>query len=169
MRKLTATLVLGLAAAPFVLSGSAAALVLPPRCPPPQPTYLPDQTEVTLNDAVNATTARSGLGTISRDGYVRVSFISATCGGFRLVLHAREIRPGNLGYPTHDGYTTLANVLRGIPSGPVTIRFRLTVRGRALLKYARANGQSLTVFVIVHVRPVGTVVSAESLRIVRVR
>jgi hypothetical protein len=166
MRKLAAILVLGVAAAvPLLASGGAAGQT--PACPK-QSTYLPNQAATTAASAISAATAASGLGSIASDGTFNLTFTSQVCGGFRLVLRAKEIRPGNRGYPRHDGYTTLANVLTHISAGQVTVPIALTQRGLDLLNYARSNGQSLTVFVISHVRPDGTTTSSEAIQITTV-
>ena len=39
------------------------------------------------------------------------AFKTTCSSGLRIVLRAREIRPGNKGIPRHDGYTTIANTL----------------------------------------------------------
>ncbi len=163
MRKLAAILVLGAAAVPLLGGGAVSGAATP--CPT-QPTYLPNQAATTAAAAANA--AGTGLSHIATDGTVSLSFTSAVCGGFRIVLRAKEIRAGNLGYPKHDGYTTLANILTRIPAGPTTVTFMLTQRGLDLLNYARSIGQSLTVFVITHVRPTGTSVSSEAIQIITV-
>ncbi|MCA1689091.1 MAG: hypothetical protein LC720_01145 [Actinobacteria bacterium] len=164
MRKLAAIFVLGVAAAvPLVATGGAAGQAVP--CPP-QSTYTPNAAAVTAAAALSAAT--SGLGSVGTDGSVKLSFTSSVCGGFRLVLRAKEIRPGNRGFPKHDGYTTLANVLTVIPAGPVTVTFTLTQRGLDLLNYARSVSQSLTVFVIAHVRPRGSNTSSEAIQIVTI-
>jgi hypothetical protein len=166
MRKLAAIFVLGVAAAvPLVATGGAAGQAVP--CPP-QSTYSPNQAATTAAAAINAATSASGLGSVGTDGSVKLTFTSSVCGGFRLVLRAKEIRPGNKGFPKHDGYTTLANVLTVIPAGPTTVTFTLTQRGLDLLNYARSAGQSLTVFVISHVRPRGSNTSSEAIQIVTV-
>jgi hypothetical protein len=165
MRKLAAILVLAAAAVPLLAGGAASGQST--ACPP-QSTYTPNQAATTAAAALNAATSPSGLGTIAADGTVSIKFTSSVCGGFRLVLRAKEIRPGNLGYPKHDGYTTMANILTRIPAGPTTLTFTLTQRGLDLLNYARSVGQSLTVFVISHVRPNGSQVSSEAIQIVSV-
>lgn len=166
MRKLAAILALGVAAAlALVISGGAAGQTV--ACPG-QSTYLPNQAAASAAAAISAATAPSGLGSVAADGTVNLTFNSSVCGGFRIVLRAKEIRPGNQGFPRHDGFTTLANVLTHIPAGPTTVTFTLTQRGIDLLSYARSNGQALTVFVIAHVRPNGTLTSSEAVQIVSV-
>jgi hypothetical protein len=166
MRKLAAITALAAAAAlALVTSGGAAGQTV--ACPS-QATYLPNQAAATAAAAANAASSASGLGSIAADGTVNLTFNSSVCGGFRIVLRAKEIRPNHRGFPRGDGYTTLANVLTHIPSGPTTVTFTLTQRGLDLLNYARSNGQSLTVFVIAHVRPDKTVTSSEAIQIVSV-
>ncbi|MEA2297204.1 MAG: hypothetical protein QOF77_140 [Solirubrobacteraceae bacterium] len=93
----------------------------------------------------------------------------ATCSaGVRIVLRAREIRPGNPGIPHHDGFTTMANALtHTTPDGQVA--FSLNNQGVALRSYAQSNGASLVVFAIVHVRPDKTSQSAEAIQIFNLR
>jgi hypothetical protein len=88
-----------------------------------------------------------------------------TCSaGLRIVLRAKEIRPGNKGYPRHDGFTTIANTLtHSTTTGQLA--FSLNAQGTALRAYAQSTGQSLTAFAIVHVRPDHTTVSSEAIQI----
>jgi hypothetical protein len=88
-----------------------------------------------------------------------------TCSaGLRIVLRAKEIRPGNKGYPRHDGFTTIANTLtHSTTTGQ--LGFSLNAAGTALRAYAASTGQSLTAFAIVHVRPDHTTVSSEAIQI----
>ncbi|MGI8801767.1 MAG: hypothetical protein ACR2KV_06280 [Solirubrobacteraceae bacterium] len=164
MRRLVAILALGAMAAVALLTGGGAAGAAV-ACPGQNP-YLPNGAAVTAAAAVKAT--QTALSTIASDGSGSVTFSSSVCGGFRLVLRAKEIRPGNLGYPRHDGYTTLLNELTHITAGQQTVTFTLTPRGLDLLNYARSIGQPLTTFVIAHVRPDGTIVSSEAIQIVSV-
>jgi hypothetical protein len=89
-----------------------------------------------------------------------------TCSaGLRIVLRAKEIRPGNKGYPRHDGFTTIANDLtHSTTTGQLA--FSLNAQGTALKAYAASTGQSLTAFAIVHVRPDHTTVSSEAIQII---
>jgi hypothetical protein len=88
-----------------------------------------------------------------------------TCSaGLRIVLRAKEIRPGNKGYPRHDGFTTIANDLTH-SSTTGQLGFSLNAQGTALKAYAQSTGQSLTAFAIVHVRPDHTTVSSEAIQI----
>ncbi len=93
----------------------------------------------------------------------------ATCSaGVRIVLRAREIRPGNPGFPRGDGFTTIANTLTHTTSAG-QIGFSFTPQGVALRTYARSRGVSLIVFAIVHVRPDRSFQSTEALQIFSLR
>lgn len=89
----------------------------------------------------------------------------ATCSaGVRIVLRAKEIRPGNKGYPHHDGFTTIANTLtHSTLSGAVAFSFN--AQGAALRNYATSMHKSLAVFAIVHIRPDRTLQSTEALQV----
>jgi hypothetical protein len=96
------------------------------------------------------------------------SFQAACSAGVRIVLRAREIRPGNPGIPNKDGYTTIANTLtHGSPAGQ--IGFEFNPQGVALRNYATSHGASLLVFAIVHVRPDRTTQSSEAVGIFTLR
>ncbi|HWH11306.1 MAG TPA: hypothetical protein VG165_09265 [Solirubrobacteraceae bacterium] len=92
------------------------------------------------------------------------AFKSDCSSGLRIVLRAKEIRPGNKGFPRHDGFTTMANTLTH-SSTTGQLAFSLNSEGTALKAYATSAGQSLTVFAIVHVRPDHTSVSSEAIQI----
>lgn len=92
------------------------------------------------------------------------SFKTDCSSGLRIVLRAKEIRPGNKGFPRHDGFTTMANTLTH-SSTTGQLGFSLNSQGMALKAYATSAGQSLTVFAIVHVRPDHTAVSSEAIQI----
>jgi hypothetical protein len=92
-------------------------------------------------------------------------FNNACSAGVRIVLRAKEIRPGNRGTPRHDGYTTMANDLTHIsPSGP-ELNFTLNEAGEELRTYALSHNKSLTAFLIVHVLPDKTTKASETLQI----
>lgn len=93
------------------------------------------------------------------------SAFQATCSaGVRIVLRAKEIRPGNPGIPHRDGFTTMANTLtHSTNSGQIA--FTLNPQGVALRNYATSHGTSLVVFAIVHIRPDKTSVSSEAIQI----
>jgi hypothetical protein len=92
------------------------------------------------------------------------TFKTTCSSGVRIVLRAKEIRPGNKGYPHHDGYTTIANTLtHSTTTGQLA--FSLNAQGTALRAYAQSAHKSLTVFAIVHIRPDHTDVSSEALQI----
>ncbi|MGI8803538.1 MAG: hypothetical protein ACR2KV_15470 [Solirubrobacteraceae bacterium] len=92
-------------------------------------------------------------------------FKSACSAGLRIVLRAKEIRPGNPGYPHRDGFTTMTNILSHIaPNGPA-LNFALNSNGLALRAYAQSQGKSLISFLIVHVRPDKKPTSTEALEI----
>jgi hypothetical protein len=93
----------------------------------------------------------------------------ATCSaGVRIVLRAREIRPGNPGIPNRDGYTTIANTLtHGSPA--TQIGFQFNAQGVALRNYATSQGAGLLIFAIVHVRPDRTTQSSEAVGIFTLR
>jgi hypothetical protein len=113
-----------------------------------------------------AATARAVLnGLASTLAGQPASFRSTCSAGLRIVLRAREIRPGNPGIPHSDGYTTMTNLLSHIsPNGPA-LSFSLNSNGQALRAYALSHGQSLTAFLVVHVRPDKRSISTESLQI----
>jgi hypothetical protein len=97
------------------------------------------------------------------------SAFRATCGSsVRIVLRSKEIRPGDLGYPTHDGYTTIGDTLTH-PSKNGQIAFSINAQGAALRKYAQSVKASLLVFAIVHVRVTSAVPSSEAIRIFSLR
>jgi hypothetical protein len=93
------------------------------------------------------------------------SAFKATCGGsVRIVLRSKEIRPGNTGYPDHDGYTTITDTLtHGTKAGQIS--FAINPQGVALRKYAESVKKTLLVFAIVHVRPASNSPSSEAIRI----
>jgi hypothetical protein len=92
------------------------------------------------------------------------AFKTTCSSGLRIVLRAKEIRPGNRGSPRHNGYTTIANTLtHSTPDGQIA--FSLNAQGVALRAYAHSKGRPLTVFAIVHVRPDRTLVSSEAVQI----
>lgn len=98
-------------------------------------------------------------------GQGSTTFRNSCSAGVRIVLRAKEIRPGNTGTPYHNGFTTMANVLTHIsPSGP-SLTFSLNAAGLALRSYALGHTESLTAFLIVHIRPDKTTKSTESLQI----
>jgi hypothetical protein len=89
----------------------------------------------------------------------------ATCSaGVRIVLRAKEIRPGNRGYPHKDGFTTMANTLtHSTASGQIAFTFN--AQGIALRNYATSKGATLAVFAVVHVRPDRTLISSEAVQV----
>ncbi len=93
------------------------------------------------------------------------AFSTSCSAGLRIVLRAKEIRPGNPGYPHRDGFTTMTNILSHIaPHGPA-LNFQLNGNGVALRDYALSQHQSLVAFLLVHVRPDKSQVSTEALQI----
>ncbi|MCA1689787.1 MAG: hypothetical protein LC720_04915 [Actinobacteria bacterium] len=95
-------------------------------------------------------------------------FQAVCSAGVRIVLRAREIRPGNPGIPNRDGYTTIANTLtHGSPT--TQIGFQFNAQGLALRSYATSHGLSLLVFAIAHVRPDRTTQSSEAVAIFNLR
>jgi hypothetical protein len=116
--------------------------------------------------AVAQAMATSVLGALASalTGGPASGFRSDCSSGLRIVLRAKEIRPGNKGVPRHDGFTTIANTLtHSTTTGQLA--FSLNAQGVALKAYAGTTHQSLTVFAIVHVRPDHTQVSSEAIRI----
>jgi hypothetical protein len=96
------------------------------------------------------------------------AFHASCSAGVRIVVRAKEIRPGNRGFPRHDGFTTMGNTLTHTsPSGPISFSFN--AQGTALRAYARSHGASLTGFVIVHVRPDRQLRSTEAIQILTFR
>jgi hypothetical protein len=98
-------------------------------------------------------------------GVGAATFKDTCSAGVRIVLRAKEIRPGNKGTPSHNGYTTMANVLTHIAPGGPALNFSLNSAGQALRAYALSHNKSLVAFLIVHVRPDKTPTSTESLQI----
>ena len=91
------------------------------------------------------------------------SAFKATCSAsVRIVLRAKEIRPGDRGFPRHDGFTTMANTLTH-PSSIGQIAFSFNSDGLALRRYAAGVRASLTAFAIVHVHAVNVVRATESI------
>jgi len=114
-----------------------------------------------------AATAKAVLNGIiaTLTGRSDAAFANNCSAGLRIVLRAKEIRPGNRGAPRRDGFTTMANVLTHIaPRGPA-LAFSLNPAGQALRQYALGHRRSLTAFLIVHVRPDKTPSATESLQI----
>lgn len=114
-----------------------------------------------------AATARAVLAGIAATltGGPGAGFRSTCSAGLRIVLRAKEIRPNNKGYPSHNGFTTMANTLTHIaPNGPA-LTFSLNAQGVALRNYALNNGDGLTAFLVVHVRRDKTTVSTEALQV----
>jgi hypothetical protein len=112
-------------------------------------------------------TARGVLNGIlaSLTGKPGAAFSTTCSAGLRIVLRAKEIRPGNPGFPHRDGFTTMANVLAHIAPGGPALNFQLNSNGLALRNYALSQGRSLIAFLIVHVRPDKSQVSTEALQI----
>ncbi|HEU0317484.1 MAG TPA: Ig-like domain-containing protein [Solirubrobacteraceae bacterium] len=96
------------------------------------------------------------------------AFKAACSAGVRIVLRAKEIRPGNPGFPHGDGFTTMGNTLTHTTSAG-QIAFSFSPQGIALRNYAHTSGASLTVFAIVHVRPDKALQSSESVAIFTLR
>jgi hypothetical protein len=114
-----------------------------------------------------AATARAVLNALAATltGGPGAGFRSTCSAGLRIVLRAKEIRPGNRGYPRRDGFTTMANTLTHIaPNGPA-LTFVLNANGVALRNYALNKGKSLTSFLVVHVRPDKASLSTEAVQI----
>jgi hypothetical protein len=119
---------------------------------------------IACNPAATARAVLDGLAA-TLTGKPGAGFRSTCSAGLRIVLRAKEIRPGNPGFPRGDGFTTMANVLSHIsPTGPA-LNFSLNQQGLALRDYAQANQRSLIAFLVVHVRPDKSSVSTESLQI----
>jgi hypothetical protein len=98
-------------------------------------------------------------------GKTGAAFKTSCSAGLRIVLRAKEIRPGNSGTPRHDGFTTMTNILTHIaPNGPA-LRFALNPAGLALRDYALSQGRSLIAFLVVHVRPDKRESSTEAVQI----
>ncbi len=113
-----------------------------------------------------AATAKAVLAGISATLTGQAAGFANNCSaGLRIVLRAKEIRPGNRGTPRHDGFTTMANVLTHIAPGGPALPFALNAAGQALREYSIAHNRSLTAFLIVHVRPDKSSSAAESLQI----
>jgi hypothetical protein len=93
------------------------------------------------------------------------AFSNSCSAGVRIVLRAKEIRPGNKGTPRHDGFTTMANVLTHISPGGPALTFSLNAAGQALRAYSLSHNKSLTAFLVVHVRQDKATTSTESLQI----
>jgi hypothetical protein len=96
------------------------------------------------------------------------AFKAACSAGVRIVLRAKEIRPGNAGFPHHDGFTTIGNTLTHTTAAG-QVAFSFNAQGDALRTYARSTGTTLVVFAIVHVRPDGSSQSSESIAIFGLR
>jgi hypothetical protein len=91
-------------------------------------------------------------------------FATTCSSGLRIVLRAKEIRPGNRGYPHKDGFTTMANTLtHSTASGQIAFTFN--AQGIALRNYATSKGATLAVFAVVHVRPDRTLTSSEAVQV----
>ncbi len=115
-----------------------------------------------------AATARALLAGLvaTLTGKPGAAFRNGCSAGLRIVLRAKEIRPGNPGFPRRDGFTTMTNILTHIaPNGP-PLNFALNANGLLLRNYAISQGRSLVAFLIVHVRRDKSPVSTESLEIV---
>jgi len=91
-------------------------------------------------------------------------FKTSCSAGLRIVLRAKEIRPGNKGSPRHDGFTTIANNLTHTTTTG-QLAFSLNAQGVALKAYSMSSAQRITAFAIVHVRPDRTLLSSEALQI----
>jgi len=102
--------------------------------------------------------------TAALSGGPPTGFKTTCSAGLRIVLRAKEIRPGNKGSPRHDGFTTIANNLTHTTTTG-QLAFSLNAEGTALKAYATSSGQSITAFAIVHVRPDHTLLSSESVQI----
>jgi len=101
----------------------------------------------------------------SLTGQGAATFKNSCSAGVRIVLRAKEIRPGNSGTPSHNGFTTMANDLSHISPGGPSLSFSLNTAGAALRSYALGHSKTLTAFLIVHIRPDKTTKSTESLQI----
>ncbi len=113
-----------------------------------------------------AATARAVLAGITATLTGQTAGFANNCSaGLRIVLRAKEIRPGNRGTPRHDGFTTMANVLTHIAPGGPALPFNLNAAGQALRQYSLTNNRSLTAFLIVHVRPDKTSSATEAVQI----
>lgn len=97
-------------------------------------------------------------------GGSNTAFKASCSAGVRIVLRAKEIRPGNKGYPRRDGLTTIANTLTHTTLAGA-VAFSFNAQGTALRSYASSKGKSLTVFATVHVRPDRTLTSTEALQV----
>ncbi|HEY5199220.1 MAG TPA: hypothetical protein VIJ51_19535 [Solirubrobacteraceae bacterium] len=132
----------------------------------PAPATGPASQQPACTPAVAQAMASSVLGALASalTGGPGGAFKSDCSSGLRIVLRAKEIRPGNKGYPRHDGFTTIANTLtHSTTTGQLA--FSLNAQGVALKAYSTSKHQSLTVFAIVHVRPDHTAVSSEAIQI----
>ncbi len=85
--------------------------------------------------------------------------------GLRIVLRAKEIRPGNPGFPRRDGFTTMSNILTHVAPGGPPLTFSLNANGQALRDYALGHNQSLIAFLVIHVRPDKAKTSTEAIQI----
>jgi hypothetical protein len=126
----------------------------------------PSATQPACSQAVAQAMASSILGALASalTGGQSGGFKSTCSAGLRIVLRAKEIRPGNKGSPLHNGYTTIANTLTHSTTNG-QLAFSLNAQGIALRAYSQSTNQSLTVFAIVHVRPDHTLVSSEAIQI----
>ncbi len=112
-------------------------------------------------------TANAVLATISATlaGNTGPDFRTSCSAGLRIVLRAKEIRPGNTGIPRHDGYSTIANDLTHVSSLGPPLAFTLNATGLALRDYALSHHKSLTGFLVVHIRLDKKSTSTEALQI----
>ncbi len=136
-----------------VVGGSGSGSRPGPGGPPPAACDGGAMAKALVNSLVAALTGGAGSG-----------FKAACSAGVRIVLRAKEIRPGNPGFPRHDGFTTMANTLTHTTSAG-QVAFSLNAQGVALHGYAKSKGTSLVVFAIVHIRPDRTTTSAEAIQI----
>jgi hypothetical protein len=121
---------------------------------PPGPCDPAATAKAVLDGLVATLTGKSGA-----------AFKASCSAGLRIVLRAKEIRPGNLGTPRRDGFTTMTNILTHIaPNGP-PLQFALNPAGIALRDYAQAQGRTLIGFLVVHVRPDKRQISTEAAQI----
>jgi hypothetical protein len=114
-----------------------------------------------------AATARAILAGLvaTLTGQSGAAFRNNCSAGLRIVLRAKEIRPGNPGQPRRDGFTTMTNILTHISPSEPSLSFSLNANGQALRDYAISHGQSLIGFLVVHLRPDKKSTSTEALQI----
>jgi hypothetical protein len=98
-------------------------------------------------------------------GQQGAAFRNNCSAGLRIVLRAKEIRPGNPGFPRRDGFTTMTNILTHISPSEPSLAFSLNANGQALRNYALSHGRSLIGFLVVHLRPDKKQISTEALQI----